>query len=215
MRLLFIVCFCFLQIQLFAQDDFMFVFLNTNPNRKEISDEEAQHLQKAHIENIGKLAKEGKLIIAGPFIDRGGIFVLKTNSKAEAMDWLNTDAAIQADRFVLELFPYKPLVGSVCSVGENYEMLQYHFVRFVPNLTKFNIQQEADLMKAHENFLKELSQTGNVVAAGNFEERAGGILVMKGDLHKEVIETDPAVRGTLLELEFKTLYIAKGSFCEE
>jgi uncharacterized protein YciI len=198
----------------FAQDNFMFVFLNTNNNREILSEEKVNELQKAHRENIGRLAAEKKLIIAGPFNGGGGIFILNTSSKEQAMEWLNTDAAIRAGRFILELYEYSPLIGSVCAVDGNNEMVLYNFVRFVPNLTKFNIQKESDLTKAHHEYLKELSTTGNVIAAGSLAGRAGTILVINGDLQRDVIEADPGVRGTLLETEFKSLYIAKGSFCE-
>jgi hypothetical protein len=38
---------------------------------------------------------------------------------------------------------------------------------------------------------------------------------MKGKVQSEVIENDPAVRGGLLEIWSKELYIAKGAFCEK
>ncbi|HMP98281.1 MAG TPA: YciI family protein [Cyclobacteriaceae bacterium] len=201
-------------IPLFAQENLMFVFLNTNPDRVRISEQEAAELQKAHLQNIGRLAAEGKLLIAGPMMGGGGIFVLNTSSLDEANEWLQTDAAIRANRFNLEIFHFKPYVGGVCAAKEDAEMVQYHFIRFSPNLTKFNIQQESDLMNTHTDFVKSLNKTGNVLVAGDLGERAGSILVMRGDLQKEVIEADPGIRGTILDVEFKQLYIAKGSFCE-
>jgi len=215
MKIIFAQLLFFIAFACSAQGGYMLVFLNTNTNREALPQEEVSALQKAHIENIGRLANENKLIIAGPFNGGGGLFILNTSSKEQAMEWLNTDAAIRANRFILELFEYKPRIGAVCVAESNAEMVLYNFVRFVPNLTKFNIQQESDLTKGHHEYMKELSKTGNVLAAGDLDGRAGSILVMKGDLQKEVIEADPAVRGTLLEIEFKNLYIAKGSFCEK
>jgi hypothetical protein len=71
------------------------------------------------------------------------------------------------------------------------------------------------IIKKHNEFLKQLSTTGNVITEGIFGEQDGGILVMKGDLQKEVIESDPGVQEGLLNLTFKKLWIAKGSFCEK
>ena len=69
--------------------------------------------------------------------------------------------------------------------------------------------------KKHDEYLKTIEKSGNVIAEGIFGDREGGILIMKGDLQKEVIEFDPAVQEGLLELDFKQLYIARGSFCEK
>lgn len=197
-----------------AQKDLMFVFLNTNPEKKELSKEETDALMKAHLENIQRLANEDKLIIAGPFNGGGGIFVLNTGSKEAAWEWLNTDAAIRADRWKIEMYLFHPLTGDICKAASGAEMLQYDFVRFVPNLTKFNIQQESDLMRSHLDYVKALSNTGNVIGSGYFSDRAGSIVVMQGEVEKKIFEADPAVKGTLFELEYKKLYIAKGSFCE-
>jgi len=63
--------------------------------------------------------------------------------------------------------------------------------------------------------VKDLVKTGNVVAEGTFGDSEGGILVIKGDLNKAVIESDPAVREGFLEVEFKKLYVARGAFSEK
>jgi hypothetical protein len=38
---------------------------------------------------------------------------------------------------------------------------------------------------------------------------------MRGELQKEVIEADPGLQEGLLDVTYKTLWIAKGSFCEK
>ena len=60
--------------------------LKTGPNRTQDSTTSAE-IQKGHMENISKLSKEGKLMIAGPFGGKGelrGIFILSVKSKEEA-----------------------------------------------------------------------------------------------------------------------------------
>ncbi len=58
-------------------DQFIRVFLNTNPNRPMIPKAEAERLQAGHMANIGRLAKEGKLLVAGPFYTERGIFAFR------------------------------------------------------------------------------------------------------------------------------------------
>jgi len=87
-------------------------FLKKGPNRKEGDDKnsEIQELQKAHIANIQRLAKMGKLIAAGPFGDNGdlrGIFVFRVASLREAQDLCATDPMIKIGRLVVELHPWQ------------------------------------------------------------------------------------------------------------
>ena len=66
-------------------------------------------IQKAHLENIQKLADMKKLVVAGPFGDNGrlrGIFVFKVNSIDEARSLAATDPAVQAGRLALQIHPW-------------------------------------------------------------------------------------------------------------
>jgi uncharacterized protein YciI len=66
-------------------------------------------IQKAHIDNINRLAAMKKLVVAGPFGDDGtlrGIFVFKVNSLEEARELANTDPAVKAGRLALKIYPW-------------------------------------------------------------------------------------------------------------
>ncbi|MDF2934312.1 MAG: hypothetical protein K0R36_3643 [Chryseobacterium sp.] len=68
-------------------------------------------LMKGHMNNIGRLAKEGKIMIAGPFSgknqrDYRGMFIFNTKSKEEAEQWVKTDPAVAAGIFGYEIFPW-------------------------------------------------------------------------------------------------------------
>lgn len=80
------------------------------------SKEAAEELQKAHLANINRLAEMKKLIVAGPFGDKGqlrGIFVFKVGSLEEAKLLTETDPAVKAGRLVLELHPWQVPEGSL------------------------------------------------------------------------------------------------------
>ena len=194
--------------------ELIFVFLNKRTDKAELPEAELKKLMDGHQANIQRLAKEGKLISAGPFDGGGGIFIFRSKSVDQVKEWLQTDPGVQANRWRVEVLPYYPHVGGACAVAEPYEMVSYHFVRYITSIAKFNIQDAPRIFKKHDDYLKEIIKTGNVITEASFGDDEGGILIMKGELDKAVIETDPAVREGLLQLEFQKLWIAKGGLCE-
>jgi uncharacterized protein YciI len=199
----------------YAQKQYTFVFLNKKADAEKLSEEQSKKIMDGHMANINRLAKEGKLLAAGPFDGGGGIFVFSTTNPDEAKQWLSTDPGIQANRWNVEVLPYQPRVGGICPVGEKYEMTNYSFIRFNAIVSKFTAATYPQIIKKHDDYLKKLIDTGNVVTEGIFGDHDGGILVMKGDVQREIFETDPGVQEGLIELDIKKLYIAKGSFCEK
>lgn len=193
----------------------IFVFLNKREDKAELPEAEVKKIMEGHMANIERLAKEEKLVAAGPFDGGGGIFIFKSNSTEQVKGWLQTDPGVQANRWRVEVLPYFPHVGGACAVSEPYEMVTYQFIRFIPNIAKFNIQDAPRTLRKHDDYLKEIVKTGNVVTEATFGDDEGGILVLKGDLDQTVIETDPAVREGLLQFEIKKLWIAKGGLCEK
>jgi uncharacterized protein YciI len=198
-----------------AQEKYIFVFLNKRTDLAPLSKEESDKLMEGHMANINKMAKEGKLVAAGPFEGGGGLFIFKSSSTREVAEWMSPDPGVKAKRWNLEMLPYEPKIGGLCPVSEPYEMVTYTFIHFKPKVYKFNVQEAGDTVEEHNKFVKQLSAGGNVVTHALFGGTDGAILVMKGDVQQEVILADPAVSGALFEPEFKKLYIAKGSFCEK
>ena len=87
---------------------YVMAFLKKGPNRP-IDKDKAAKLQAAHMENIGRLAKEGKLALAGPFLDNGelrGIYIFNVESIEEAKALTETDPAIKVGSLVMELHPW-------------------------------------------------------------------------------------------------------------
>jgi len=87
---------------------YVMAFLKKGPNRTSDKDE-ASKLQAAHMANIVKLAEEGKLAIAGPFLDDGvlrGIYIFNVETIEEAKKLTETDPAIKAGSLVMELHPW-------------------------------------------------------------------------------------------------------------
>jgi uncharacterized protein YciI len=88
------------------------VYLKTGEKTK-LSDEESKTIFAGHFANMQRLAKEKKLLLAGPFgqpkhdIDLRGLFVLDTDDPVQAQAWAETDPGFQAHVFKLEYHPLR------------------------------------------------------------------------------------------------------------
>lgn len=213
MRVLFFLFFLFNQTVI-AQS-LVIVFLHHKTDKPEISKEQSDKIMEGHFANIKKLATEGKLLVAGPFEGGGGIFIFNSKSMDEVREWIKPDPGIQNNRWNVELQPYKPRTGVPQLVKEPYQMTSYSFIRFDAHVAKFNVSMVPEILKKHDDYLNEIKKSGNVVAEGIFNDTDGGILIIKGDLDKNVIESDPAVQEGLLVIDIKKWYVAKGAFGEQ
>ena len=89
-------------------------FLTRGPKWTPEVTDETRKLQQAHLANIERLAKDGRLLIAGPFAyepsdaDQSlrGIFIFDTETRAEAEELAATDPAVQAGRLALRIIPW-------------------------------------------------------------------------------------------------------------
>lgn len=92
----------------YGMTTYVMAFLKRGPNRSQDS-LEAARLQRAHLDNIGKMAEEGKLVVAGPFLDDNeirGIYIFNVKTVEEARQLTATDPAIKAGRLEMELHPW-------------------------------------------------------------------------------------------------------------
>lgn len=97
---------------------YVFALLKKGPNR-DWTKEESDSLQSAHMANIGRMAEEGTLVLAGPFLHDGdyrGIFIFDVETIEEAKKLTETDPAVQAGSLVMELYPW---YGSAAINGIN------------------------------------------------------------------------------------------------
>ncbi|GHB95175.1 YciI family protein [Thermomonas carbonis] len=95
---------------------YVLVILKTGPTR--MPDGEARNAMFAgHMANIGRLAKEGKLALAGPFVQDPagwrGLFVLAVGDIGEAKALVATDPVILHGEMIAE---YHPWYGSAATM---------------------------------------------------------------------------------------------------
>ncbi len=109
----------------YGMRQYVMAFLKAGPNRDQDSTQ-AMALQKAHMENIGRMAEEGTLLLAGPFLDGGelrGIYIFDVKTVEEARKLTETDPAIKAGRLVMELHPWYGS-AAVKLINEYHQRLQ-------------------------------------------------------------------------------------------
>lgn len=91
----------------YGMKQYVLVILKTGEN-KTTDKEETNRLFRGHMENIQRLVKEGKLIVAGPLGKNDqtyrGIFILNVKTLEEANEMLQTDPAVKEKLLTAETY---------------------------------------------------------------------------------------------------------------
>jgi len=89
---------------------FVLCILKTGPKDAEIKGKEREEIFAGHFANIGRLAEEGKLAVAGPFgkNERAyrGLYIFNVATVEEAEKLVVLDPAVKSGVFVYELTPW-------------------------------------------------------------------------------------------------------------
>lgn len=93
----------------YGMKQYVLVMLKTGEN-KTASKEETSQLFRGHLDNISRLAKEGKLIVAGPLGKNDqtyrGIYIFDVPTIEEARKLVKTDPAINANLLGADFFEW-------------------------------------------------------------------------------------------------------------
>jgi uncharacterized protein len=107
----------------YGMKQYIFCILKTGTNTTATPDEKKKYFE-GHMANINKLAEEGKLVVAGPFMknDRNyrGIFIFNCTTIEEAQKLVETDPAVKAKLFEVELTPWYSS-AALMQVGKNHD----------------------------------------------------------------------------------------------
>lgn len=88
--------------------EYFIVFLRRGPKWTAEMTPEIEKVLEGHFANIKKLTDEGKLVLAGPFMEQtgdsalAGLFIFRVDSIAEAIRLAEQDPGVQAGRFTFE-----------------------------------------------------------------------------------------------------------------
>jgi uncharacterized protein len=89
---------------------YVLVILKTGPKDGDFKGKERDDIFAGHMANIGRLADEGKLAVAGPFMknDKGyrGLYIFNTKTTEEAQKIVETDPAVKSGILVPDMTPW-------------------------------------------------------------------------------------------------------------
>lgn len=111
----------------YGMKSYVLVILKTGPNDKNITDEKERNtLFRGHFANMGRLAKESKLVLAGPLMEdkpKRGLFIFNVTTIEEAETLIKTDPAVKAGVFDYELTKYYGS-AALMQISEIHDTLQ-------------------------------------------------------------------------------------------
>ncbi|MBO3697173.1 YciI family protein [Roseivirga sp. E12] len=229
MRLLTVLFALVISTSLFGQDPmagrYTFVFLNTNEDRAELPKAQVDSLQAGHMDNINRLVKARKMIAAGPFYGGGGIFLFDTNLE-QTQAVLDTDPAVAAGRFKLEVIPFNMEMGKICTLWdvpeETIEMTTYFIVRYTNKFetdgayaAKTNRFTLTHLKKLQKE-LKDIEILSDMAFDGN----QGQVVIFKGTeaelkKYESAFGEHKLVKNGIMDFYLRQIYFPKGVFCEK
>ncbi len=178
------------------------VLLRRPANAPQLEPEAAEKLQEEHMANIRRLWKEGKLVMAGPFLDDTplrGIFVLKTESEEEARKWTLTDPAVKANRLAPEFHVWMQPTSMFSTPPESNPMENYAAVLYQKS-EKFQSPDASNgsIFNRHIAYIRSQRESGKLVAGAPFSDGGGdslGLLIFATTTEEasQIVAQDPLV----------------------
>lgn len=185
-----------------------------------MSPQDSMKLQEQHMANIRKLHTEGKLVIAGPFTDDGalrGVFVMKATSLAEAQEWANSDPAVKAGHFAVEVHgPWMIRSENIHSTDSEDTTLEKYSLLLAHQGEKWDINSPEfqNTVRQHMPYLGDLLRQKKLALGGPLNDNAElkGILIYAVPLDEamKLEAEDPMVKAGYFRIEGHPWATAKG-----
>ena len=204
----------------FSQQDesgsYIVAFLTPIKN-EDLSAQEIQVIENNHLRNIGRLSEDGLIANAGPFEGAGEFIIFNSKTLKETESILEMDPAVKNGLLEIEILSLQIRTGSICDPLIPYEMKTYTFVRFLPTnqIASYKTNTSFDMNRLHQGHLNKLVFSEDVLMEGLFSGNDGGILIYKGNTLDNRISEDPAIKEGYLKADFQTIWLNKGSFCDQ
>ena len=208
-----------------ASPKLFFVFLNRPANAPTYSKEKGEEIQAGHMANIHRLYGEGKLNMAGPFMDdttMRGIFVFTATSAEQVKEWLSTDPAVKAGRLEGDVHPWTPAKGAIhhpltepagMDGMEKFVLLVYRWGNEAKSMPQDKVQAA---FQAHMKYQLGMYEAGKTEIGGPFSDLMGGefigVVIAHGNQEdgEKLAAADPVVSSGVARAEVHEWITAKG-----
>ncbi len=215
---------------LFALDEpqwkmttYTFGFFVSGPNQAAGDPAELQRQQAEHIANLGRLAREGKLMMAGPLADPDrklrGIIVLKgekpPQTKEEMEAIFGPDPFVQSGRLAFESLAWVTADGRMNPKVDSTAIEEHTFVM----LQKGDGKAGPEAGAGHMAGLERMWRGGMLALSGPVKgsESTAGLLVFYGTDREKIkaeLAKDPMVKAGALTVKMMPLWLTKGALPE-
>ncbi|MEQ8242357.1 YciI family protein [Fulvivirga sp.] len=91
---------------------YYFIELITNPDKPELPKAQVDSIQREHMKNINQMVVDKQLMLAGPFENGGGIFIVNVKTLEEAEALAARDPAVKSGRLLTKVRPWYTTKGS-------------------------------------------------------------------------------------------------------
>jgi uncharacterized protein YciI len=178
-------------------------------------------LQLDHLTHLKNVMAGGKGVIVGPIGSEGrvrGILVLRVSSIEEAKALTDTDPAVRAGQFAVEIHPWMALDGIMKPTFSPADLAVYWFgfLKKGPKWTPEQTPETQKIQEGHMAHLRASGEAGTLVIAGPLGDNGDirGIVVYKTETieaARAIAEADPAVKAGRLVVDLHKWFVSKGA----
>lgn len=182
-------------------------------NRPVLPKEETDKLQSEHLDNLGRLWNERKILICGPFGDQNpirGICIMDVGSAKNAVKTLASDTFVQKGQLNVQAVALEGNAAEFVKVDAMFELREYWFVTAKPPKKKLSSrdQEVAERLKLGWAARGDLLFWG---ATKGRDERT--ILIFRKMAQEDVVAATEQL--SLREPDVRPWWTAKGQFRSE
>jgi uncharacterized protein YciI len=202
-----------------------FVFLTTGKTTQGVAPAEIQKKQAAHLENFGRLAKQGSLTAAGPCSDpqkiTRGIVVIKADSIANAESMFAADPYVSEGFMKTEIHEYHLVAGKFQLDLESNSLEQSVMVLLRRgNKWREERNSSAAIGSAITDFAKQQFSARKLAFAALFSDKNNNdsnrlaVMIFRGkdmDAVKTLAESLPLVAEEVISFDTFPQYLAKNA----
>ena len=188
---------------------------------KKVDDFEAKGgtmaIENRHLSIISDMSDDGYIVNGGPLESGVEVLIFQDTSKVDVPQLLKRDPAIGDGLYEYEVYNWTLRYGRVCPPSAPYEIRTYSFVRFsiVNSIASYKAREDLQMKLAHQHHMESVLQTGDVIAEGFFDKNDGSVIIYREKKLDAILNENPAVQRGYLRADFETIWLNKGSFCED